>query len=76
MRHGVSAVSIGLFLPSHEPVVWRGPMLARAVEQFLADGAMGQPRLPRHRPAPGTGDVAPSIAQMMPTAEMIIVTTP
>jgi ATP-binding protein involved in chromosome partitioning len=75
-KHGVSAVSIGLFLPSNEPVVWRGPMLGRAVEQFLADVHWGSPDYLIIDLPPGTGDVALSIAQMMPAAEMIIVTTP
>ena len=50
-RHGVKFVSMGLFLAGGEPVVWRGPMLGRALEQFLADVLWGSPDYPSHRPA-------------------------
>ncbi len=75
-RHGVKAVSIALFLRDNEPVVWRGPLLARAIEQFLGDVAWGSPEYLLIDLPPGTGDVALTIAQMIPAAEMLIVTTP
>jgi len=75
-RHGVKVVSMGFFLPDNEPVVWRGPMLGRAMEQFLGDVLWGSPDFLLIDLPPGTGDVALTIAQMIPEAEIIIVTTP
>lgn len=75
-RFGVKVVSIGLFLPQGEPVVWRGPLLGRAIEQFLGEVSWGSPDYLLIDLPPGTGDVALTIAQMLPTAEMLIVTTP
>jgi len=74
--HGVKVVSMGFFLPDNEPVVWRGPMLGRAIEQFLGDVLWGSPDFLLIDLPPGTGDIALTIAQMIPGAEMIIVTTP
>ena len=74
--HGVKVVSMGFFLPDNEPVVWRGPMLGRAIEQFLGDVLWGSPDFLLIDLPPGTGDIALTVAQMIPTAEMIIVTTP
>jgi ATP-binding protein involved in chromosome partitioning len=74
--HGVKIASMGFFLPENEPVVWRGPMLGRAIEQFLGDVLWGSPDLLLIDLPPGTGDVALTIAQMIPSAEMVIVTTP
>jgi len=74
--HGVSVVSMGLFLADDQPVVWRGPMLTRALEQFLGDVAWGSPDFLLIDLPPGTGDIALSIAQMLPHASLIIVTTP
>jgi ATP-binding protein involved in chromosome partitioning len=74
--HGVKLVSTGFFLPDNEPVVWRGPMLGRAIEQFLGDVLWGSPDFLLIDPPPGTGDIALTIAQMIPGAEMLIVTTP
>lgn len=74
--HGVKVVSMGLFLDSDDPVLWRGPMLGRAIEQFLGDVLWGSPDVLLIDLPPGTGDVALTVAQMLPTAEMIIVTTP
>jgi ATP-binding protein involved in chromosome partitioning len=74
--HGVKVVSMGLFLPDNEPVVWRGPMLGRAIEQFLGDVLWGSPDFLLIDLPPGTGDIALTIAQMIPGADMIIVTTP
>ncbi len=74
--HGVKVVSMGFFLPENEPVVWRGPMLGRAIEQFLGDVLWGSPDFLLIDLPPGTGDIALTIAQMIPGAEMLIVTTP
>lgn len=74
--YGVKIVSTGFFLPDNEPVVWRGPMLGRAIEQFLGDVLWGSPDVLLIDLPPGTGDVALTIAQMIPGAEMVIVTTP
>lgn len=75
-RYGVKVLSMGFFLPDNEPVIWRGPMLARAMEQFLGDVLWGTPDFLLIDLPPGTGDVALTIAQMISVAEMIIVTTP
>jgi len=74
--HGVKLVSMGFFLPDNEPVVWRGPILGRAIEQFLGDVLWGSPDYLLIDLPPGTGDIALTIAQMIPGADMIIVTTP
>lgn len=74
--YGVKLISMGFFLPENEPVVWRGPMLGRAIEQFLGDVLWGSPDLLLIDLPPGTGDIALTVAQMIPGAEMIIVTTP
>lgn len=74
--HGVKVASIGFFLPDNEPVVWRGPMLARALEQFLGDVLWGSPDFLLIDLPPGTGDIALTVAQMIPGAELVIVTTP
>ena len=74
--HGVKVVSMGFFLQDDEPVIWRGPMLGRAMEQFLGDVLWGSPDFLLIDLPPGTGDIALTIAQMIPTAEMIVVTTP
>lgn len=74
--HGVKIVSMGFFLPDNEPVVWRGPMLGRAIEQFLGDVLWGSPDYLLIDLPPGTGDIALTVAQMIPGAELIVVTTP
>ncbi len=74
--HGVKVVSMGFFLPDNEPVVWRGPLLSRAIEQFLGDVLWGSPDYLLIDLPPGTGDIALTVAQMIPGAELIIVTTP
>jgi len=74
--HGVQLVSMGLLLDRDEPVIWRGPLLGRAIEQFLGDVLWGSPDFLLLDLPPGTGDIALTIAQMIPDAEMIIVTTP
>jgi ATP-binding protein involved in chromosome partitioning len=74
--HGVSVISIGMFITGNAPVAWRGPMLHRAVQQFLADVYWGDLDVLLMDLPPGTGDVAISVAQLVPTAELVIVTTP
>src|SRR5690348_13162739 len=74
--HGVKVISIGMFTTGNTPVVWRGPMLHRAVQQFLADVYWGDLDVLLMDLPPGTGDVAISVAQLVPTAELLIVTTP
>ncbi len=74
--YAVKIISMGFFLPDNEPVIWRGPMLGRAIEQFLGDVLWGSPDFLLIDLPPGTGDIALTIAQMLPGAELIIVTTP
>jgi ATP-binding protein involved in chromosome partitioning len=74
--HDVKVISIGMFTKGNTPVVWRGPMLHRALQQFLADVYWGDLDVLLLDLPPGTGDVAISVAQMLPTAELLIVTTP
>jgi ATP-binding protein involved in chromosome partitioning len=73
---GVKVVSIGLFTNEDTPVVWRGPMLHKALQQFLSDVHWDEPEYLLIDLPPGTGDVAMSIAQFLPGASMVIVTTP
>lgn len=73
---GVKVVSIGLFTNEDNPVVWRGPMLHKALQQFLTDVHWDEPEYLIVDLPPGTGDVAISIAQFLPGAGMVIVTTP
>lgn len=74
--HGIAVISIGMFTPGNAPVVWRGPMLHRALQQFLADVWWGDLDVLLLDLPPGTGDVAISTAQLLPSAELLIVTTP
>ena len=74
--HGVKVISIGMFTPGNAPVVWRGPMLHRALQQFLADVFWGDLDVLLLDLPPGTGDIAISVAQLVPNAEILIVTTP
>ncbi|AIG64344.1 sodium:proton antiporter [Corynebacterium atypicum] len=76
IAHGVKVISIGFFVAGNQPVVWRGPMLHRAIQQFLTDVFWGDLDILLLDLPPGTGDVAISIAQLIPTAELIVVTTP
>lgn len=73
---GVKVISIGMFLDSNQPVAWRGPMLHRAVAQFLTDVFWGELDFLLIDMPPGTGDVAISLGQLLPHAETIVVTTP
>lgn len=74
--HGVKVISIGMFVPGNQPVVWRGPMLHRALQQFLADVFWGDLDVLLLDLPPGTGDIAISVAQLVPNAEILVVTTP
>jgi ATP-binding protein involved in chromosome partitioning len=76
IEHGVKVVSIGMFVPPGQPVVWRGPMLHRALEQFLADVYWGDLDVLLLDLPPGTGDIAISVAQLLPGSEIVVVTTP
>jgi ATP-binding protein involved in chromosome partitioning len=73
---GVKVISIGMFTPGNSPVVWRGPMLHRALQQFLADVYWGDLDVLLLDLPPGTGDIAISVAQLVPNAEILVVTTP
>ncbi|MEU4216094.1 Mrp/NBP35 family ATP-binding protein [Actinoplanes sp. NPDC026623] len=74
--HGVKVISIGMFTAGNAAVVWRGPMLHRALQQFLADVFWGDLDVLLLDLPPGTGDVAISLAQLLPNAEILVVTTP
>ena len=74
--HGVAVISIGMFTPGNDAVVWRGPMLHRALQQFLADVFWGDLDVLLLDLPPGTGDIAISTAQLVPNAELLVVTTP
>lgn len=73
---GVKVMSIGMFVPDGQPVIWRGPMLHRALQQFLADVFWGDLDVLLIDMPPGTGDVAISIAQLLPNSQILVVTTP
>ena len=74
--HGVKVISIGMFVANNAPVVWRGPMLHRALQQFLGDVFWGDLDVLLMDLPPGTGDIAISVAQLVPSAELLVVTTP
>ena len=76
ISHGIKHISIGQFVEGNAPVVWRGPMLHRALQQFLADVFWGDLDVLLLDLPPGTGDIALSVAQLIPNAELLIVTTP
>jgi ATP-binding protein involved in chromosome partitioning len=76
VAHDLRLMSIGFFLDDNQPVMWRGPMLHRALEQFLQDVHWGDLDVLVVDMPPGTGDVSISLGQMLPRAEAIIVTTP
>jgi ATP-binding protein involved in chromosome partitioning len=76
LGHGLKLMSIGFFLDENKPVIWRGPLLHRALEQFLSDVHWGEIDTLVVDMPPGTGDVALSLAQLLPRAETIVVTTP
>ncbi len=74
--HGVTLASIGFFVRDDQPVVWRGPMLHKALEQFLTDFYWGEPDYLVVDLPPGTGDISLSLAGFLPRSEAYIVTTP
>nr|WP_040385293.1 Mrp/NBP35 family ATP-binding protein [Demetria terragena] len=76
VSHDVKVISIGMFVPGNQPVVWRGPMLHRALQQFLADVFWGDLDILLLDLPPGTGDIAISVAQLIPGAEILVITTP
>src|ERR671934_117359 len=76
VRGDLKVMSIGFFLDENSPVMWRGPMLHRALEQFLSDVHWGELDVLLVDMPPGTGDVALSLGQLLPRAEAIVVTTP
>lgn len=73
---GVRCISIGYFIPENEAVIWRGPMLHKALEQFLTDVYWDEPDFLLIDMPPGTGDIALSLSQYLPRAEVYVVTTP
>ncbi|MGO2165360.1 MAG: Mrp/NBP35 family ATP-binding protein [Corynebacterium casei] len=76
IAHGIKHISIGQFVQGNAPIVWRGPMLHRALQQFLTDVFWGDLDFLLLDLPPGTGDVALSVAQLIPNAELLVVTTP
>ena len=76
VAHDVKVISIAQFTQGNAPVIWRGPMLHRALQQFLADVYWGDLDVLLLDLPPGTGDVAISVAQLIPNAEILVVTTP
>jgi ATP-binding protein involved in chromosome partitioning len=74
--NGVKVISIAMFTQGNTPVVWRGPMLHRALQQFLAEVFWGDLDVLLLDLPPGTGDIAISVAQLIPNAEILVVTTP
>jgi ATP-binding protein involved in chromosome partitioning len=76
VRGELKVMSIGFFLDENTPIMWRGPMLHRALEQFLSDVHWGDLDTLVVDMPPGTGDVAISLGQLLPRAEAVVVTTP
>tara|TARA_B100000959_G_scaffold229963_1_gene245813 strand:+ start:2915 stop:4057 length:1143 start_codon:yes stop_codon:yes gene_type:complete len=76
VANGVRCISMGFFAEEDQPVIWRGPMLHKALEQFLTDVYWDNPDYLLVDLPPGTGDISISLAGFLPTAEMIVVTTP
>jgi ATP-binding protein involved in chromosome partitioning len=76
VKDDLKLMSIGFFLDGNEPVMWRGPMLHRALEQFLTDVHWGDIDVLVVDMPPGTGDISISLAQLLPKAEVVVVTTP
>jgi ATP-binding protein involved in chromosome partitioning len=73
---GVRCISIGYFVPEGQAVIWRGPMLHKALEQFLTDVYWDEPEFLLIDMPPGTGDIAISLSQYLPRGEVFVVTTP
>jgi ATP-binding protein involved in chromosome partitioning len=76
VKHDLKLMSIGFFVDDNKPLMWRGPMLHRALEQFLQDVHWGELDVLVVDMPPGTGDVSISLGQMLPRAEAVVVTTP
>jgi ATP-binding protein involved in chromosome partitioning len=76
VKHDLKLMSIGFFLDDNQPVMWRGPMLHKALEQFLEDVHWGELDVLVVDMPPGTGDVSISLGQLLPRAEAVVVTTP
>ena len=76
VAHGLTVMSTGFLVADDQPVIWRGPMLHKALNQFLTDVYWGEPDFLLVDMPPGTGDVALSLAQFMPRTEVYVVTTP
>jgi ATP-binding protein involved in chromosome partitioning len=76
VKDDLKLMSIGFFLDDNQPVMWRGPMLHRALEQFLTDVHWGELDVLVVDMPPGTGDVSISLGQLLPRAEVVVVTTP
>lgn len=76
VAHNVKVMSIGMFVPPSQPVVWRGPMLHRALQQFLTDVFWGDLDILLLDLPPGTGDIAISVGQLLPSSELLVITTP
>jgi ATP-binding protein involved in chromosome partitioning len=74
--HGVTCISMGFFVEEEQPVIWRGPMLHKALEQFLTDVYWDEPDYLLVDLPPGTGDISISLSQFLPRAELYVVTTP
>ncbi|MDK1359607.1 Mrp/NBP35 family ATP-binding protein [Arthrobacter sp. zg-Y1219] len=76
VAYGIKTISIGMFVAGNAPVAWRGPMLHRALEQFLTDVYFGDLDVLFLDLPPGTGDIAISVAQLLPQSEILVITTP
>jgi ATP-binding protein involved in chromosome partitioning len=76
VSNGVRVLSMGFFVPEDQPVIWRGPMLHKALEQFLVDAYWGEPDFLLIDMPPGTGDVTLSLGQYLTKTEVVVVTTP
>jgi ATP-binding protein involved in chromosome partitioning len=74
--HGVAVISIGFFAAENNPVIWRGPMLHKALTQFVTDVYWDEPDIVVVDMPPGTGDVSLTMAQFLPATEVVVVTTP
>ena len=74
--HGVRCLSMGFFVPEDQPVIWRGPMLHKTIEQFFGDAFWGPVDFLLIDMPPGTGDVALTLSQVVPKVEIYVVTTP
>ena len=76
LAHGVRCVSMGYFVPDEQPVIWRGPMLHKAIQQLVTEAWWDEPDFLLIDMPPGTGDVALTLSEILPRIEMYVVTTP